>query len=67
LQFNSLMESVNQHRVRQRVSAIYDMAHGAQAEGKAIKEYVKGLMKSVDIHQEAMGSAADFNKEIGSI
>jgi len=67
LQFNELMSSINEHRIRQRVSAIYDMAHGAQADGKAIKEYVGSLLKLAGIHQEAMGSAADFNKEIGSI
>ena len=61
------MHSINEHRVRQRVSAIYDMAHGSQADGKAIKEYVSTLMKQVGIHTEAMGSASDFNNEIGSI
>jgi hypothetical protein len=61
------MDSINTQRIRQRVSAIYDMAHGAQAEGKAIKEYVNTLTKSVGIHKETMGSAADFNKDIGSI
>lgn len=67
MQFNELMTSINEHRVRQRVAAIYDMAHGAQADGKAIKEYVGTLLKQVGIHQEAMGSASDFNREIGSI
>jgi len=61
------MASINEHRIRQRVSAIYDMAHGAQADGKAIKEYAKTLMKGVGIEKETMGSADDFNKEIGSI
>lgn len=61
------MSSINEHRVRQRVSAIYDMAHGAQAEGKAIAEYVKGLMKQVGLEKETMGSASDFNNDIGSI
>jgi hypothetical protein len=67
LQFNELMSSINEHRIRQRVSAIYDMAHGAQADGKGIKEYVKSLMRQVGIHTEAAGSASDFNREIGSI
>ena len=67
MQFNALMSSINEHRVRTRISAIYDMAHGAQCEGKAIKEYVKTLSKSVGIETETMGSAADFNKDIGSI
>lgn len=61
------MSSINEHRIRQRVAAVYDMAHGSQADGKAIKEYVKGLMKAAGIHTEAMGSASDFNKQIGSI
>jgi len=61
------MTSINEHRIRQRVSAIYDMAHGAQADGKAIKEYTKALMKGVGIEKETMGSAADFNRDIGSI
>jgi hypothetical protein len=61
------MTSLNELRIRQRVSLIYDMVHATQAEGKAIKEYTKGLMKGVDIHTEAMGSASDFNKQIGSI
>lgn len=67
LQFNALMTSINRHRIRTRISTIYDLAHGAQGEGKSIKEYVTTLRKSVDIHKEAMGSAADFNKQIGSI
>jgi hypothetical protein len=61
------MTSINEQRVRQRVSAIYDMAHGGQGTEKSIREYVKALMKSVDIHREAMGSAEDFLKDIGSI
>jgi hypothetical protein len=61
------MSSINEHRVRQRVAAIYDHAHASQAENKSIKEYVKGLMQGVGIHKEGMGSAADFNKQIGSI
>lgn len=61
------MDSINKHRIRQRISNIYDLAHGAQAEGKSIKEYTKELAKSVDIHKEAMGSASDFNSQIGSI
>lgn len=67
MQFNELMTSINEHRVRQRVTAIYDMAHGAQADGKAIKEYVTTLLRQVGLHTEAMGSASDFNREIGSI
>ncbi|NKB42019.1 MAG: hypothetical protein GKR86_13480 [Ilumatobacter sp.] len=58
---------MNEQRVRQRISTIYDLAHGAQGEGKSISEYVKTLSKSVDIHTETMGSAADFNRDIGSI
>lgn len=53
--------------MRQRISTIYDLAHGAQGEGKSIAEYVKTLQKAVDIHKETMGSAADFNSQIGSI
>lgn len=67
MQFNSLMHSINENRIRTRISAIYDMAHGAQAEGKSINEYVKTLSKSVGIEKESMGSASDFNKDIGSI
>lgn len=58
---------MNRQRIRQRISTVYDLAHGTQCEGKSIEEYVKKLRKSVDIHKEAMGSAADFNREIGSI
>jgi hypothetical protein len=67
LQFNELMTSINEHRIRQRVASIYDMAHGAQADGKAIKEYVGTLLKQVGLHTEAMGTARDFNSQIGSI
>lgn len=67
MQFNSLMETVNENRIRSRICAIYDMAHGSQAEGKSINEYVKTLSKSVGIEKESMGSASDFNKDIGSI
>ncbi len=61
------MSSINEHRIRQRVAAIYDMAHGAQSGDKGIKDYVKILNKSVGIEKESMGSAEDFNKQIGSI
>ena len=61
------MASINRQRVRQRISAIYDTNHGAQGDAKSVTEYVKNLRKSVAIHQEAMGSASDFNKDIGSI
>lgn len=61
------MDSINRHRVRQRVSRVFDTAMGAQATSKAMKEYTKTLEKSVDVHRESMRSAADFNKEIGSI
>lgn len=61
------MASINEQRMRQRISAIYDMAHGAQCEGKTIKDYVKTLSQSVGIEKESMGSASDFNKDIGSI
>lgn len=61
------MSSINEHRVRQRVALIYDVAHAGQADGKSIKEYVKNLMKAVGLHKETMGSASDFNKQIGSI
>lgn len=61
------MTSVNEVRVRQRVSAIYDAAHGSQGTAKSIAEYVKTLTKGVGIHTETMKSAADFNSEIGSI
>jgi hypothetical protein len=61
------MSSINRQRMRQRISNVYDLAHGAQSEPKAIEEYVKTLRKSVDIHREAQGSASDFNKDIGSI
>ena len=67
MQFNALMDSINKLRIRQRVASIYDMAHGAQGEGKAIAEYVKKLTKSVGIESETKGSAADFNRDIGSI
>ncbi len=67
MQFNALMTSINRQRMRQRISNVYDLAHGAQGEVKSIEEYVKNLRKAVDIHKEAMGSASDFNKEIGSI
>jgi len=61
------MTSINEFRIRQRVSAIYDMAHGSQGTAKSIKEYVKTLMRSVGIHKEVMGSADDFKRDIGSI
>lgn len=61
------MDSINENRIRGRVTTIYDGMYSAQAEGKSIKEYVKGLLKMVGIHKEAMGSAADFNRDIGSI
>jgi hypothetical protein len=61
------MSSINESRVRTRVTNIYDMAHGAQCEGKSIKEYVKTLLQGVGLQSEAGGSAADFNKDIGSI
>jgi hypothetical protein len=61
------MTSINELRIRQRVAAIYDTAHGAQADNKGIKEYTKELMKGAGIEKETMGSASDFNKQIGSI
>ena len=61
------MDSINKLRIRQRIANVYDMAHGAQAESKAIAEYVKTLAKGAGIEKEAMGSSSDFNKDIGSI
>jgi len=61
------MASMNKHRVRQRIAGLYDLSQGAQGTSKSIKEYVKALEKQVDIHRESMGSASDFNRDIGSI
>lgn len=61
------MTSINKQRVRQRISTIYDLAHGAQGTSKSVSEYVKSLQKSVDIHRETMGSVEDFKSQIGSI
>jgi hypothetical protein len=61
------MHSINEARIRARVVAIYDMAHGAQSEGKAINKYVSALQKSVGIEKESKGSSSDFNRDIGSI
>lgn len=61
------MRSINKHRVRQRISNIWDTTYGAQAQGKDIKKYTKELAKQVDIHREGMGDSKDFARDFGSI
>lgn len=46
---------------------MYDIAVGGQGTSKSIKDYTKELEKAVDLHRERMGSASDFNRDIGSI
>lgn len=59
------MDSINKHRVSQRVSFVYDVAHGAQASSKDIKNYVKELRKAVGIENQAAGNAAAFLRDFG--
>lgn len=59
------MDSINKHRIAQRVSFIYDVAHGAQASSKDIKGYVKELRKAVGIENQNAGTAADFLRDFG--
>lgn len=61
------MDSINRNRVRQRISRVYDTAVGAQSTSKGMQEYTKALAKTVDVHHEGAGTAADFNKDVGSI
>lgn len=61
------MSSINEHRIRQRVAMVNDLANGAQGTSKSIKEHIKALQRSVKIEKESMGSAADFNRDVGSI
>ena len=61
------MESINEHRVRRRISNVWDTYHASQVDEKGVKQWLKPLETSIGIEKESMGSASDFNKEIGSI
>lgn len=58
------MESIVQARLRQRISAVYDTAHGAQGTSKAVNDYVRALEKAGKI-TDRMGSQEDFLRDFG--
>lgn len=59
------MLSINTHRIRQRISGIYDTLHASQGTEKSVKGYVKSLRKSVEIKEEGMGDANAFKRDFG--
>lgn len=58
------MESIIQARLRQRISGVYDTAHGAQGTAKAVGEYTRSLEKAGKINDRA-GTASDFLRDFG--
>lgn len=56
------MESIIKARLRQRISRVYDTAHGAQGTAKTVNEYVRELEKAGKI-TDRMGTADDFLRD----
>jgi hypothetical protein len=57
------MASINRQQVQARISGIYDTAHGAQGTSRGIKDFVKQLARSVDLHRDSMGDGRDFMRD----
>lgn len=60
------MSSINQHRLRQRITYVNDTMAATQYTGKSLKEYVKELMKAGELKDERAGNASDFARDFGA-
>ena len=58
------MASINKNRITDRVAFVVDTAHGAQAMGKDLKEYIKNLRKAAGVQDDA-GDQAEFLRDFG--